>query len=168
MTRTDEHGTYAFEALKSGSYVISFGVDPADLSRNVDVVVCKGTTLVLDSNSPPSNVIGEVVVEVKPPGSISGRITSQNHAEGLSGAIVRLLRASDGLRKTTRADVAGGYNFQGLDPGHYVLTGAASGFLTRSKELALGAQSEQVFAPGVPSENVGDIVLCPRQPEPRS
>jgi hypothetical protein len=165
VTRTDEHGTYAFEAIKPGSYVISFGVEPADLSRNVDVEVCKGSTLVLDSNSPPSNVIGQVAVEVRPPGSISGRITSENQVDGLSGAIVRLLRPSDGLRKTTRTNAAGGYNFHGLDPGHYVLTGAAPGFLNRSKKLDLGAQStEQVFAPGLPSENVGDIVLCPRRP----
>jgi hypothetical protein len=167
VTRTDEHGTYTFEALKPGSYVISFGVEPVNLSWNVAVEVCKGTTLVLDSNA-PLNVVGQVVVEVRPPGSISGRITSHNHADGLSGAIVRLLRPSDGLRKTTRTDGAGGYNFQGLDPGRYVLTGAASGFLTRSKEFDLGAQSALVFAPGVRSENPGDIVLCPRLPEPRS
>jgi hypothetical protein len=166
VTRTDERGGYAFEGLKPGSYVISFGGfsvphEPAHGSWDADVEVCKGTTLVLESSSPP-DVMGEVVVEVQPPDVIAGRVTSQKHADGLSGAIVTLLRPSDGFRRTARTDAYGRYRIAELEPGHYILTGEAQGFLTRSTGLDLNGQpTEQFFAPGSASERVGDIALCP-------
>jgi hypothetical protein len=169
VTRTDEHGAYAFNTLKPGSYVISFVAVSAPKtllsgSWDVAVEVCSGTTLVLDS-APPPQLIGEVVVTRPNPGTLSGRVTSQNFSDGLSGAQVRLLRPADGSRLTTKTDISGRYSFAGLAPGHYELSGAAPGFLTRSRGVDLNAQSpERVSAPGSsPSQGPGDIALCPRQ-----
>jgi hypothetical protein len=165
VTKTDERGAYTFEYLTPGPYVISFSgasasQDAGPESWDVDVEVCKGITLVLDSSSPPQ-FIGEALVIRPRPGTLEGRVTSQKLDDGLSGAMVRLLRPSDGLRRTARTDASGSYSFDGLEPGHYVLTGAAPGFLTRSRGLDLMAKPPQQLL--AHWDNFGDITLCPRQ-----
>jgi hypothetical protein len=170
VTRTDEHGAYSFANLTPGLYVISFVSHKSDpQSSDVAVEVCQGTTVVLDSAAKDySGVLGEVVTTGLRPGAIAGRVSSQKVDDGISGATVSLLRPDDGLRMTAQTDALGRYTFAGLAPGHYEITGAAPGFVTRSIGFDLKAKPHMtVSSPGAnsidPEDLAGDIALCPRQ-----
>jgi large repetitive protein len=131
--------------------------------------VCKGTTVVLDTSAKDySGVIGEVVATGPRPGAITGRVSSQKVDDGISGATVNLLRPYDGLRKTAQTDGLGRYTFAGLTPGHYEITGAAKGFVTRSIGFDLKAEPHMTYSsPGTnsidPEDLAGDIALCSRR-----
>jgi hypothetical protein len=167
VTRTDQRGAYAFDGLTPGLYVISFpahGSEP--LASDIAVEVCKGTTVVLDS-SPPEPVLGEVIATSLPRGEIAGRVSSQKVEDGLAGATVNLLRADNGLRRTAQTDALGRYTFADLTPGHYQITGAAKGFVSRSIGFDLKAKPHVTYSsPGAnsidPEDLAGDIALCPR------
>ena len=169
VTRTDEHGAYAFADLTPGLYVISFVSHKSDpQSSDVAVEVCKGTTVVLDTSAKDySGVLGEVIVTGPPPGAISGRVSSQKVDDGISGATVNLLQNDNGLRRTAQTNGRGRYEFDGLEPGRYELTGAAEGFITRSIKFDLKAEPHRSYSsPGPnsidPEDLDGDIALCPR------
>jgi hypothetical protein len=167
VTRTDQRGAYAFDGLAPGLYVISFpshGSEP--LASDIAVEVCKGTTVVLDS-SPPEPVLGEVIATSFPRGEIVGRVSSQKVEDGLAGATVNLLRPDNGLRRTAQTDASGRYTFANLTPGHYQITGAAKGFVTRSISFDLKDKPHVTYSsPGPnsidPEDLAGDIALCPR------
>jgi Carboxypeptidase regulatory-like domain len=170
VTRTDEHGAYSFADLTPGLYVISFVSHKSDpQSSDVAVEVCKGATVVLDTTAKDySGVLGEVVSTGVRPGAIAGRVSSQKVDDGISGATVNLLRPEDGLRKTAQTDAFGRYTFADLTPGHYEITGAAMGFVTRSIGFDLKAKPHMTYSsPGPssidPEDLAGDIALCPRQ-----
>lgn len=169
VTRTDEQGAYSFADLTPGLYVISFVSHKSEpQSSDVAVEVCKGTTVVLDTDAKDySGVLGEVVATGPRPGAIAGRISSQRVDDGISGAAVNLLRSDDGLRKTAQTDALGRFTFAGLTPGHYEITGAANGFVTRSIGFDLKAKPHLTYSsPGAnsidPEDLAGDIALCPR------
>jgi hypothetical protein len=166
VTRTDEHGVYSFADLTPGLYVISFVSHKSDpQSSDVAVEVCNGRTVVLDTSAKDySGVIGEVVATGPGPGAIAGRVSSQKVDDGIAGATVNLLRP-DGLRKTAQTDAFGRYTFAGLTPGHYEITGAAKGFVTRSIGFELKAEPHMTYSsPGAdsidPEDLAGDIALC--------
>jgi hypothetical protein len=168
VTRTDEHGEYSFADLTPGLYVISFVSHKSDpQSSDVAVEVCTGTTVILDTKAKDySGVLGEVIATGPRPGAIAGRVSSQKADDGISGATVNLLRPDDGLRKTAQTDAFGRYTFAGLTPGHYEITGAAQGFLTRSIGFDLKAKPHMTYSsPGAnsidPEDLAGDIALCP-------
>jgi hypothetical protein len=169
VTRTDEHGAYSFIDLAPGLYVISFVSHKSDSqSSDVAVEVCKGATVVLDTSAKDySGVMGEVIATGPRPGAIMGRVSSQKVDDGISGATVNLLRPDDGLRKTAQTDAFGRYTFAGLTPGHYEITGAAKGFVTRSIGFDLQAKPHMIYSsPGPnsidPEDLAGDIALCSR------
>jgi Carboxypeptidase regulatory-like domain len=167
VTRTDERGAYTFDGLTPGLYVISFPSHSAEpLASDIAVEVCKDTTIVLDS-SPPEPVLGEVIATGRPQAEIAGRVSSQKVDDGLAGATVDLLRPDDGLRRTAQTDASGRYTFADLTPGHYEITGAAKGFVTRSIRFELKAKPHVTYSsPGAnsidPEDLAGDIALCPR------
>ncbi|HEY6454681.1 MAG TPA: carboxypeptidase-like regulatory domain-containing protein [Steroidobacteraceae bacterium] len=168
-TRTDEHGAFSFADLTPGLYVISFVSHKSDpQSADVAVEVCKGTTVVLDTIAKDySGVLGEVIATGPRAGAIAGRVSSQKIDDGISGATVNLLRPDDGLRKAAQTDAFGRYTFSGLAPGHYEITGAAKGFVTRSIGFDLKAKPHMTYSsPGpnsIDPENLaGDIALCSR------
>ncbi len=168
VTRTDEHGAYSFADLTPGLYVISFVSHKSDpQSSDVAVEVCRGTTVVLETSAKDySGMIGEVIATVPGPGAIAGRVSSQKVYDGISGATVNLLRPDDGLRKTAQTDAFGRYAFAGLTPGHYEITGTATGFVTRSIGYDLKAKPHMTYSsPGAnsidPEDLAGDIALCP-------
>jgi hypothetical protein len=167
VTRTDQRGAYAFDGLAPGLYVISFpSHGPEPLASDIAVEVCKGTTVILDS-SPPEPVLGEVIATSLPRGEIAGRVSSQKVEDGLAGATVSLLRPDNGLRRTAQTDAIGRYAFANLAPGHYQITGAAKGFVTRSIGFDLKAKPHVTYSsPGAnsidPEDLAGDIALCPR------
>jgi len=167
VTRTDERGAYAFAGLPPGLYVISFPSHSAEpLASDIAVEVCEGTTVVLDS-SPPEPVLGEVITTGPRQGEIAGRVSAQKVDDGLAGATVNLLRPEDGLRRTAHTDALGRYRFADLTPGHYEITGAAKGFMTRSIGFDLKAEPHlTTSSPGAssidPEDLAGDIALCPR------
>jgi hypothetical protein len=173
VTRTDEHGAYSFADLPPGLYVISFVSHKSDpQSSDVAIEVCKGTTVVMDTSAKDySGVMGEVIVTGPQPGAIAGRVSSQKVDDGISGATVNLLRPDDALRKTAQTDAFGRYTFAGLTPGHYEITGAAKGFVTRSIGLDLKAKPHMISSsPGPhsidPEDLAGDIALCSRHAKP--
>jgi hypothetical protein len=168
VTRTDERGEYSFADLTPGLYVISFVSHKSDpQSSDVAVEVCAGTTVILDTKAKDySGVLGEVIATGPRPGAIAGRVSSQKADDGISGATVNLLRPDDGLRKTAQTDAVGRYTFAGLTPGHYEITGAANGFVTRSIGFDLKAKPHMTYSsPGAnlidPEDLTGDIALCP-------
>ena len=170
VTRTDEHGAYSFADLTPGLYVISFVSHKSDpQSSDVAVEVCKGTTVVLDTSAKDySGVLGEVITTGPRPGAIAGRVSSQKVDDGISGATVNLFRPDDGLRKTAQTDAFGRYTFAGLTPGHYEITGAAKGFMTRSIGFDLKAKPHMTLSsPGPasidPEDLAGNIALCSRR-----
>jgi hypothetical protein len=168
VTRTDEHGEYSFADLTPGLYVISFvSHKSGPQSSDVAVEVCQGTTVILDTKAKDySGVLGEVIATGPRPGAIAGRVSSQKADDGISGATVNLVRPEDGLQKTAQTDAFGRYTFAGLTPGHYEITGAAKGFVTRSIGFDLKAKPHMTYSsPGAnsidPEDLAGDIALCP-------
>jgi hypothetical protein len=156
VTRTDEHGAYSCADLTPGLYVISFVSQKSEpQSSDVAVEVCKGTTMVLDTSTKDySGVLGEVIVSGPPPGAISRRVSSQKVDDGISGATVNLLQTDNGLRRTAQTNGRGRYEFTGLEPGRYELTGAAEGFITRSIKFDLKAEPHRSYSsPGPNSIN---------------
>ncbi|SFA70733.1 Cna protein B-type domain-containing protein [Poseidonocella pacifica] len=143
---TADDGTYLFEGLEAGDYVVSFDLpdgayafttqDVGDDADDSDADVTSGESGIITLAEGEINLTVDAGVVVIP-GSLSGRYFVDDNANdvddaepGVEGVIVELLDATGaGTGITTQTDATGFYQFTGLEPGTYGVkfTDAVSG-----------------------------------------
>jgi uncharacterized surface anchored protein len=122
-TITGADGTYLFEGLLPGNYVVQ-EVDPADFSSTSDVDGANDNRIA--ATLAGVDVVGRDFVDVAVY-MISGTVLVDTDDDGvndsqLAGVIINLADALGAIIATTTTDSAGDYSFGGLLPGQYTIT----------------------------------------------
>jgi hypothetical protein len=93
----------------------------------------------------------------QPPGSVEGRVTNIETADGISGVTLRLIpvgkRGAQGSDLNTTSLNDGSFRFDGVNPGNYFLVATQSNFTT-----ANGAQ-QRTYIRVDPAQEVRDVAL---------
>ncbi len=120
-TSTDQNGAYSFSGVVPGTYSVSAAA-AGFLTQTSNVVVSSGTVAQLD-----------LALSRPPPGAISGHVTDAGTGQALAGATV------SGGGTSATSDSAGLYSLNGLAPGSYAVTAAASGHVSQTASVTLAS-----------------------------
>ena len=150
-TTTAADGTYTYEDVEPGQYVLAAEADGFEQSANTSVTVADGETVTADFALTPEG--GSEPED----GTVTGTVTDEATGDPIDGAEVD----KDG--RTTTTGPQGDYTFDDVEPGTYTVTADADGYEPASRtaeivdgdivtvDLALAAEPE-------PEPEDGEIV----------
>jgi fimbrial isopeptide formation D2 family protein/uncharacterized repeat protein (TIGR01451 family) len=161
---TDSEGNYLFTGLAPGSYSVVFAASAAapftrqdqggDDLRDSDAAPATGRTQTVtlvsgaEDRSLDAGVylparIGDFVWE-----DVDGDGLQGTGEAGIAGATVRLRDAGGALLSTTVTGADGGYLFQGLAPGDYIVQVSKAGFVPTARDAGADALDSDIGADG--------------------
>jgi len=128
-TKTAADGSYSFENLEPGKYVVIVEWNRKEVYRSKTVEVKAKKTETHNVTVEPA-AVGEEL------GSVSGKVTDKDD-KPVSGATITVKEAPEGARKPeARAGQNGEFEIRGLKPGKYVLR-ASKGKLSDEKRVTV-------------------------------
>jgi hypothetical protein len=130
-TKTSADGSFSFENLEPGKYVVVVEWNRKEAYRSKTIEVKAKKTESLPVTLEPAAVQEE-------PGTVSGKVVDKDE-KPVSGATVSVKEAPEGARKLqTRTGENGEFEIRGLKPGKYVLR-AAKGQLADEKKVTVSS-----------------------------
>lgn len=124
----------AFSDVTPGSYYLRVGSSAA-LSSLYPDVVCASDCLAELSQASVITVVAdspglEIVMELQPYPSLSGRVTDDASGSAIAEAALELWQAGSGRRYFSNSTSDGSYRFTAVPPGSYALRARRNGYIT--------------------------------------